>query len=169
MNKTTRTSDGLQVDVLPMEMYPDGCLLVAELSSVFLPAVSGLPAGTLGALKEALADGNMRDAVALFAKLDGSVGGSEGSLGKSIFDGFARVLMTIADRERFTRITGQLLATLTVTVDGKRIELLDKERIRRATEGSMKRFGELVAIAARENLTSFFSGAGGTSVASVSG
>lgn len=169
MTKTTRTSDGLQVDVLPMEMYPDGCLLVAELSSVFLPAVSGLPSGTLGALKEAIADGNMHDAVALFAKLDGSVGGSEGSLGKSIFDGFARVLMTLADRERFTRITEQLLATLVVTVDGRRIELLDKERIRRATGSSMRLFGELVAIAARENLTSFFYGAGATSAASASG
>lgn len=165
--KEFKTSDGTIVTVTPMEAYPDGCLLAAELGALVLPVVGALPPGTLGILKDSVADGNATAAIHALLKIDGESG--DGLLAKVIGDGLSKVLVQLTDRERFLRLSGQLFATMVVRHEGRQVELLDQDRIRRVVGGNIRRVGELLAIALRGNLLSFSSGAGETSDDSASG
>jgi hypothetical protein len=167
-----KTSDGMAVDVIPMEAYPDGLLLGIELTAIALPMIGALPSGAITLFKQAATSGEEGALqVALMALLapDPAAEGESGKEASSLFQGLARVLLSISDRARFLRISGELLKTLTVEHNGKRRELIDQNAIKAVTGQNIKLLVELLAIAFRGNLASFTSGAGGTSNASAAG
>ncbi len=167
-----KTSDGMAVDVIPMESYPDGLLLGIELMGIALPLIGSLPEGGITLFKQAAMSGEpgaMQVALMALLAPDPAADGEDGKKASSMFYGLAKVLFSISDRARFLRISGELLKTLTVEHNGKRRELIDQNTIKAVTGQNLKLLVELLAIAFRGNLASFTSGAGGTSNASAAG
>lgn len=169
------TTTGIEVHVTPMLAYPDGLLLAAELTAVALPAIGALPAGTIGLVKDVLSSEGGTDSAKLAVMLsailapDPSAEGQGAAQASALFDGLTRMLLAMADRARFRRVTGDLLRTLTVRHGGQMLELVSEKEVQQVTGFDLRLLVELLGVAIRGNLASFTSGAGGTSDASATG
>lgn len=160
-------SDGLAVHLTVMNAYPEGCLLSFDLGSAILPAVSSFPLDMVETFKQQFAGGDEAEgemgqamAAAAMERLKDLLLNPEKADG--IFMGIAKALLQIADRARFERISGQLLATLTVEHNGQMVELVSKTAIQKVVGTNLKRCLELLFVALRGNMTAFFSGSGDT-------
>jgi hypothetical protein len=167
----TILSNGDKVDVVVMNAYPDGCLLAADLASVVLPALSEIPADIIDSAKAvvsgSLEGGEARATAAAAAdRLKAVLGDDETSA--RMFRGLAKALAGLADRDRFERIAGQLFATLTVQHNGRIVELVNRASVQSVVGTDLKLTLELLYVALRENITSFFSGSGDTIAAASS-
>lgn len=158
--------DGKVVHCQPMLAYPNGCLVAADLLALLAPAFGALPDGMTNAIKNALSgEGSAASALEQAAILFGAnpaTGGAGGKVASALFDAIATMLLQLADRARFERLAGPLLACLTVEHGDKLVPLDSTAAIQTVTGTNIALLANLLAAAVKGNMPDFFSGGGAT-------